>query len=337
MSTRRQLRTARHWLTICLLAICVFSLFSLAIDLDTPKQSMPQINAVSHAINDIYYCAGEASQALDLYLPHDTDESPHPLVVYVHGGGWSRGDKRNEIADYYGSALVEAGFAFASVNYRLAPKYHFPAQNDDVACAIKTLAERAAEYDIDTNHVILVGDSAGGLLVSDYALSDDEPPVNVRGVVSFYGTTDLVYQLNQTHSKNKNAYNYLGTKSSETARRASPLYREITRTPPPFLFFHGTNDKVVSISQAYKFYEKIAAQQPTSRFIRVKHAGHGFSNSSSPTRAEIRNLVVEFTRKVSDNETPTASTPEITPILLDVNTHNSNIDNSIKNIFRRKR
>lgn len=274
---------------------------------------MPNLRSIAREVRDISYCNDNPEQSFDLYLPAETDfqsyPKPYPLVIYVHGGGWSSGDKRDDFADYYGSALVEAGFAFASINYRLAPRYHYPAQNNDVACAVEKLTTSvASDYNLDAGRVVFMGDSAGGLLVSDYALSADYR-ANIKGVVIFYGTTDLVYQLNRTRHRSPNAYNYLGTKDVTTARKASPLYYEITHMPPPFLFFHGVDDKVVSLDQAYKFYKRIAEYQPSSKFIRVSHAGHGFSNSSKPSRTEIRNIVTNFVLS-STGVTPIEDTVE---------------------------
>ena len=157
---------------ILLLVVMIIVVFSLNVHRSYRTDNHPRLGNVANVDSDIPYCAGQDKQKFDLYTPINsllnTHTTPYPLVIYIHGGGWHKGDKRNSLLDYYGSSLTAAGFAVASVNYRLAPKYHYPTQNNDVACAIDTIAKLASSYDIDTNNVILFGDSAGGLLAFDY-------------------------------------------------------------------------------------------------------------------------------------------------------------------------
>ena len=224
----QQVRHVRRWMMILLLVVMIVVVFSLNVHRSYRTDDHPRLGNVANVDSDIPYCAGQDKQKFDLYTPINsllnTHTTPYPLVIYIHGGGWHKGDKRNSLLDYYGSSLTAAGFAVASVNYRLAPKYHYPTQNNDVACAIDTIAKLASSYDIDTNNVILFGDSAGGLLASDYVLTRQDSPITVRGVISFYGTTDLVNQLQRT-KRNPNAYKFLGTRNVDTACVASPLYQ----------------------------------------------------------------------------------------------------------------
>ena len=199
----------------------------------------------------------------------------------------------NGIVTYYGNYFLEQSIAFASINYRLAPEYKYPTQNQDVACAMKSIAASLPVHNMDPGNIFLFGDSAGGLLASMYALTEKEPEIVIRGVISFYGTTDLVYQLNRTTHRNTNAQNYLGSNNEATARLASPLYQKIKQVPP-FLFFHGESDTTVSISQAEKLYDKIRPIQPSSQFIRVANAGHHFDMNSRPSSAEIREIMLGF-------------------------------------------
>lgn len=324
----QQIRRIRRWMILLLITIAIVILFSLNIHRSYSSNDHPRLGNVSDVTADIPYCTGHDKQTFDLYTPINsllnTYTTPYPLVIYIHGGGWQKGDKRNSLLDYYGSSLTAAGFAVVSINYRLAPKHHYPAQNNDVACAINTIAKLANSYNIDVNNTILFGDSAGGLLASDYVLTRKDTPITVRGVISFYGVTDLINQLRYT-KRNPNAYKFLGTRNVDTARSASPLYQPIAKTPPPFLFFHGTRDSVVSIEQAYKFYQRILAHQPSSRFIRVTNAGHGFNSSghsTKPTSDEIRRTLTLFALKhISDNNhrPDEAKTTEQAQIILDNN------------------
>lgn len=89
----------------------------------------------------ITYCtAGGVPLKMDLYLPAGL-AAPAPVLIYIHGGGWSRGDKSSG-AEQEVPEMVARGYVVAAVNYRLAPQYLFPAQIEDVKCAVRHLRER---------------------------------------------------------------------------------------------------------------------------------------------------------------------------------------------------
>jgi acetyl esterase/lipase len=113
-------------------------------------------------------------QTLDLYVPQRpaSCDGPTPLVVYVHGGAFSAGDKANGVGDKV-RLFTGRGWAFASLNYRLARKPGagptggvYPAAEQDVAAAVAYLVDHAADYDLDPERVALLGHSAGAFLVA---------------------------------------------------------------------------------------------------------------------------------------------------------------------------
>jgi arylformamidase len=111
-------------------------------------------------------------QSLDLYLPvHASGCASTPLVVYVHGGGFRVGDKANQIADKR-DLFTGAGWAFASINFRLADEStgaadgRYPAAERDVAAALAFLQDRAGANRTDPDRLLLLGHSAGAFLVS---------------------------------------------------------------------------------------------------------------------------------------------------------------------------
>ena len=110
---------------------------------------------------DISYIPdGDAAQKLDLYLPEKAADKPLPLIVHIHGGGWVGGSKFPCPA----AGMVLRGYAVASVEYRFSQKAIFPAQIQDCQAAIRWLRAHAKEYNFDTEHVGVVGGSAGGHL-----------------------------------------------------------------------------------------------------------------------------------------------------------------------------
>ena len=106
---------------------------------------------------DIEYArVGALSMKLDLHRP---EQPKTPLLVFVHGGGWREGSKQ----DMPLRALVQAGYAVASVNYRLSPEARFPAQVHDIKAAIRFLRAQQAQLGIAAERIVIVGASAGRL------------------------------------------------------------------------------------------------------------------------------------------------------------------------------
>ena len=111
-------------------------------------------------------------QLLDIYYPEGT-QVPLPTIVSIHGGGYVYGNK--EIYRRYGMDLARRGFAFVNFNYRLAPKHRFPAPLEDTNVVMEWVCQNAAQYHLDPSCIILVGDSAGAQLASQYAAIVQNP------------------------------------------------------------------------------------------------------------------------------------------------------------------
>lgn len=109
---------------------------------------------------------------LDVYYPTGTRE-PLPTIVSIHGGGYVYGSK--EIYRRYGMDMARRGFAFVNFNYRLAPKWKFPTPLWDTNSVLEWVCRNAARYHLDPNRIILVGDSAGAQLASQYAAMATNP------------------------------------------------------------------------------------------------------------------------------------------------------------------
>ena len=109
---------------------------------------------------------------LDVYYPDGTVQ-PLPTIVSIHGGGYVYGTK--EIYRRYGMDMARRGFAFVNFNYRLAPKWHFPTPLWDTNTVMEWICCNAARYHLDPERIILVGDSAGAQLASQYAAIATNP------------------------------------------------------------------------------------------------------------------------------------------------------------------
>ena len=112
------------------------------------------------------------SNRLDVYYPRGTT-APLPTIVSIHGGGYVYGSK--EIYRRYGMDLARRGFAFVNFNYRLAPKCRFPAPLEDTNMVMEWICRNARRYNLDPQRILLVGDSAGAQLASQYAAIATNP------------------------------------------------------------------------------------------------------------------------------------------------------------------
>jgi acetyl esterase/lipase len=104
--------------------------------------------------------AGSAPLLMDLRVPDG--DGPFPVIVFLHSGAWISGDRGG------GPALRQAarGYAVASIDYRLAPQFHWPAQIEDCKAAVRWLRANAARFHLDANRVGVFGTSAGGHLAA---------------------------------------------------------------------------------------------------------------------------------------------------------------------------
>ena len=203
------------------------------------------------------------SLQLNLYVPKHVTQ-PAPCLVFIHGGGWSKGKKEDYLL--YNVAFAERGYITASIAYRLSKVAKFPAAVHDVKCAIRWLRAHAADYQIDPQRMAAIGGSAGGHLALMLGLADDpelegngghvDQSSRVQAVVNFYGVTDA------TTERAKNAQqviDFIGAKYADNAAAyhlCSPI-EHVTSDDPPVLTFHGTIDELVPVSQALRLHEQL--------------------------------------------------------------------------------
>lgn len=211
-------------------------------------------------LHDVVYAEplGFRPLALDLHLP---DVDAPPVVVFVHGGGWRVGSRRTFCpsfdSDESFARIVRAGWAVASVDYRLSGEAVFPAQLDDLHAAIAWVrAEGAREYGLDASRLALWGESAGGHLAALAGLT--EP--GIAAVVSWYGPADLLTlpQSGEEPAATREAGLLGGAVSelAELARTASPAHR-VHAGAPPFHLAHGEDDAFVPVGQSIAFAETL--------------------------------------------------------------------------------
>lgn len=187
---------------------------------------------------DVSYGKDE-KQRLDVYAPKGVKEAP--VVVFVHGGEWTRGDKA--AVSYKPKFFNENGIVFVSINYRLTPAVTHPAHVSDVAAAVAWIRDHAAEFGGDPKKIVLMGHSAGCHLVtlvaldSRYLAAVKLRPADLRGVVAWSGGAyDLVEKVKAGGFYADHIKRTFG--DSENAQRdASPVsHVKDVKSGPSFLF-----------------------------------------------------------------------------------------------------
>lgn len=249
----------------------------------------------------LYGRAGDENLYLDLYKPQWI-QKPAPLAVWIHGGGWVQGS-RSQLGPG-ADELISRGFIVASLDYRLAPKYPWPAQIDDVRRAIDFLCSNADHYNIDADRIGVWGGSAGAHLASLLGLAviyDGAATLRrVKAVVDFCGPSDLLsLDFPEPLQRMLEAVFPPGDLQKEMLKEASPV-EYVTADAPPFLIIHGEYDNLVPPAQAQLFYTRLLKAGVPAELIIVKNAGHGFqpvNGKPSLTRTQMGHLVVEFFNK----------------------------------------
>ena len=133
-------------------------------------QARPSRHGVEVIENIAYHPGGDRSHLLDIWRPvQRTEGKPLPTVLYIHGGGFRILSKDTHWV--MALAFARRGWQVVSINYRLAPQHRFPAAIEDACNAFVWLVEHADEYQIDLNHLVFAGESAGGNLVTALAVA----------------------------------------------------------------------------------------------------------------------------------------------------------------------
>jgi acetyl esterase/lipase len=242
----------------------------------------PLPEGVKHEAGIEYGKAGDRPLLLDLYSPEKIDGSV-PGLIFIHGGAWRSGKRE----DYrvYTIHFAKLGYVAATVSYRFLPAATFPAQIEDVKCAVRWMRSQSARIHVDPERMAVLGGSAGGHLALLAAYSPGKEALEGKGcnagvssrvaaVVDFYGPTDLTTPFARAASQVKNL---LGGKSFEEApdlyRLASPL-SHLTKEAPPTLIFHGTIDDVVPVDQADALAAKLKELGVPHEYARLEGWPH---------------------------------------------------------------
>jgi len=282
-----------------LVAACVLH----AEDFDSLKEKI-QKQAQVHGVDmhfDVPYAGTENhKQMLDLYLPKNrASADPLPVVVFIHGGAWARGDRRYSSGDVF--SLVKSGkYAGVKVSYRLSDEAKWPAQIHDCKAAIRWIRANAEKYGLDPEKIGVWGTSAGGHLVSLLGTSSDVPELEgnlgsyvdvssrVACVVPCYAPQDftipMMFRDGEPVLEDKALVDLMGAPLADIREKliaASPI-TYVTPDDPPFLIIHGTEDQRVDFVHAQKIHAALQEAGVSSILIPIEGGRHGAKHPELP-------------------------------------------------------
>ena len=297
-------REKNMFIFICIL-IFIFSFIfgivskSLFVSKESKKYSVKWSDDIGTLYNDISYGKDKANK-FDLYLPKNNSKANYGLVVYLHAGGFTSGDKAGDIGIL--SWLCSKGYVAVGINYTLRTETNNSSillQSNEIKQAIPVVIEEARKYGYNINEMAIAGGSAGHTLAMIYAYRDkDESPVPVRmtfgavGPSSFYTEDWGIYGLDQdTDNSRKAAADLFGVMGGveitpemikdgsyiELMKLVSAL-AWIDENTVPSVVAYGTYDKVQPYKAAERLLNAFKKYNVDYKFFELPHSGHGLQN-----------------------------------------------------------
>lgn len=229
-------------------------------------------------LSDLTFLAPSRKEKLDLYLPHGPARSDRPAVVFIHGGGFTGGDKAEYRSASVSADLARAGYVVVSCNYVLGPKTKegvWPQNISDCREAVRWVRGHAKELGVNPDRIAVAGGSAGGYLALMVGLSEDKTgpggdpqatvSAKVAAVIDLYGVVNF-----SKHGKGD-------VPGASAAEQAAYLpENQCDRADPPVLILHGTADTTVDIRQSMDMAAALAKAKVAHELIVVEGAPHTF-------------------------------------------------------------
>jgi len=234
---------------------------------------------------------------LDFFRAEGRGGSPAPCVIVVHGGGWDSGD-RGQVPQL-NHWLADRGYAVATISYRLAPKFQWPAPREDLRAALAFLKAHARELGLDPTRLVLLGRSAGGQIVQTTGYTASDPAI--RGVVALYAPSDLIFGYVNTHENDALKSptlmrQYLGG-PPDTARanyESASAYRHVRASVPPTLLLHGRIDSLAWYRHSVRLDGRLTEHQVPHAFVLLPWATHAFEYNLRGPGGQLTTFALEW-------------------------------------------
>jgi acetyl esterase/lipase len=223
--------------------------------------------------------AGADGTPLSLEIYQPMTSGYHPAIVTIYGGAWRSGEPTQNAT--FSSYMTAQGYTVVAIDYRHTPRYRFPAQLEDVQAALKFVIQQAANYEIDTTRIAVMGWSAGAHLALLAAYQSNTIPI--RAVISYYGPTNLAagyYDPPSPDPIDTKAVleTFLGGTPSQVLTQyklASPV-NYVKPNLPPTLLIQGDRDHLVKPIFGQRFYDRLRATGNKAILIKIPWAEHAF-------------------------------------------------------------
>jgi len=258
-------------------------------ELDCLPESLKVLDDVTYKVTD------ERPLRLDAYVSEPTPVEPRPAILFLHGGGW-RGGSKKQFARQAAYLASKRGFFAVSCEYRFSQEARFPACLRDAKCAVKWIRAQRDHFNIDMERVAIAGGSAGGHLaamvattagIAEYEAGGDgcdpgyaEQPGHVDLCIPHNAPLDLVVLAEKSGQAVEPVRELLGGSVAEMRdayRDSSPFHRASAETPP-MLLLHGGADTTIPGEQSVALHEKLLSLGVHSELEIYPGKGHGWFN-----------------------------------------------------------
>ncbi len=266
-------------------------------------------NQYAVAANITYLTASGYENKLDVYRRRDV-QTPQPTLVFYHGGGWIGGTKEASFMSIM--PWLEMGWNVVNVEYRMARVAEAPAAVEDALCALRFVVNQAKNYNVDTNKIVVSGESAGGHLAlavgmipasagltnicagGGFTASENNVP-KVAAIINWYGITDVVDMLAGPNARSY-AVQWVGSSKNkeEIAKVVSPM-TYVRAGLPPILSIQGDADPIVPYSQNVRLRDALSKVGAANELFTIPGGGHG--NFKADERSKAYGKIREFLAK----------------------------------------
>lgn len=273
------MKTSSFFKSVLLLFVLSFIIISCK-----KKDDNPVNDNTAQTLTNVVY-GSDSRQRMDVYLPANRDPENTKLFIWIHGGAWMEGDKGEFVNIKPSLDFNLTNYAYVSLNYRLynsdTQANRFPSQEEDIQLAIQFIKSKLAEWKI-SNKAVIAGASAGGHLALLQAYKHNSDGF-IKSAISYFGPTEL----ESFYPYNWFSILVLSGVTGGTPEQYPDLYYSssplnyINSSSVPTIFFHGTTDDVVPISQAYLLRDTLISKGVVNNYLFVEGQGHGFTTATT--------------------------------------------------------
>lgn len=303
---------------VCILAFIISFVGSAILKMTykpkwTKKYSVDWNEFIGTIYKDISY-GDKESNKFDLYVPKDNLKKNYGLIVYLHAGGFTSGDKSGdeEILKW----LCSKGYVTAGINYTLRTDENNASvysQSMEIKEAMPIVVEEAKKLGYNLNEMAIGGGSAGGTLAMLYAYRDaNESPIPVKmmfemvGPASFFAEDWDVYGLDKNSEAAAGLFGVMlgseidkdkiGTSELQEIMKPISAYAWINENFVPSIIAYGKYDKVCPFKTARHLVDALKENNVDYKYFEASHSGHGLQNDDK-VYEEFMDTVVEYLDK----------------------------------------